>query len=312
MKQHSLGIARLMRGANRIIVRPEGTLATRSLMDLRGLYLVPAGKPSRRAETGAPPGLTITDAASRIAAIVKRTKVGTRDEYENIPKIWETALAAGRRNNPAEITRVLAIALPNADEPMQHWQAVVLGGGIVNGLSQAGCSPRERISELIDGKSALLDGWNRAIQLAHSMADDESVRIGTRYDALRLLGADTFERSGARLIQYLRNDTHDELTMGAISGLSDMDSAAALDAIIAAFPDYARSNQELTIALLLRSELRITVLLDAIEKGAIPADSLSAEQWLELKKTKNESLRTRIAALRTGLSKHDGGPQSAN
>ncbi|HEX2473618.1 MAG TPA: hypothetical protein VHK01_02665, partial [Lacipirellulaceae bacterium] len=257
-------------------------------------------------------GLKITDAASRILAIVKRTKVGTRDEYENIPKIWETALAAGRRNQPAEIRRVLAAALPNPNEPMQHWQAVVLGGGIINGLSQVGCSPRARILELLDGKSALLAGWNRAMQLAGPMADDKSVRIGTRYDALRLLGADTFEPGGAHLVKYLHGDVHDELTMGAISGLADMDASPAIDAIIAAFPDYGRSNQELAITLLLRSESRITALLDAIEEGTISADALSAEQWLELKQTTDEDLRTRIAALHAGRSRKDGGSQSAN
>jgi putative membrane-bound dehydrogenase-like protein len=307
-----LSTAGLAKGTNRIIVRPEDTLATRSLMDLRGLYLVPAGQPSRRAETGAPPGLKITDAASRILAIVKRTKVGTRDEYENIPKIWETALAAGRRNQPAEIRRVLAISLPNADEPMQHWQAVVLGGGIINGLSQVGCSPRARILELLDGKSALLADWNRAMQLAGPMADDKSVRIGTRYDALRLLGAETFERSGSRLVKYLHGDEHDELTMGAISGLADMDASPAIDAIIAAFPDYSRSNQELAISLLLQNEPRIKALLGAIEGGAISSDALSAEQWLELKQTKDENLRTRITALHAGRSRKDGGSQSTN
>jgi hypothetical protein len=281
-------------------------------MDLRGLYLVPAGQASRRAETGAPPGLKVTDAASRILAIVKRTKVGTGAEYENIPKIWETALAAGRRNQPAEIRRVLAIALPNTEEPMQHWQAVVLGGGIINGLSQAGCSPRARILELLDGKPALLAGWNRAMQLAGPMADDESVRMGTRYDALRLLGADTFQRSGSGLIKYLHGGVHEELTMGAISGLADMDASAATDAIIAAFPDFGRSNQDLAITLLLRSEPRIKALLDAIEEGTISADSLSTEQWLELKQTKDENLRTRIVALHAGRSSKDRESQSAN
>jgi hypothetical protein len=150
------------------------------------------------------------------------------------------------------------------------------------------------------------------MQLAGPMADDKSVRIGTRYDALRLLGADTFERSGSRLIKYLHGDVHDELTMGAISGLADMDASPAIDAIIAAFADYSRSNQELAIALLLQSEPRITALLDAIDGGTISADSLSADQWLQLKQTKDEKLRTRIAALHAGLSQNNGGSQSAN
>jgi putative membrane-bound dehydrogenase-like protein len=307
-----LGAARLMQGANRIIVCSEGAMAARSLMDLRGLYLVPAGQPARLAEAGAPPNLKITDAASAIMEIVARTKVGTPAEYANIPKIWEIAIAAGRRNNPAEVTRVLAVAIPDANEPMQHWQAVALGGGIINGLSQAGCSPRIRIMELLEGKPALLECWKRTIQLADAMADDEAVRVGTRYDALRLLSADTFERTGPHLTKYLRSDTDGELVMGAISSLADIESPAALQALAAAFPVYSQPNQALAIKLLLRNDSRIAVLLNAIEKGTISPAALSSEQWSELKKTKNQELRTRIVALQISRSKRDGAPQSVD
>jgi hypothetical protein len=207
---------------------------------------------------------------------------------------------------------VLAIALPEMNEPMHDWQAVALGGGIVNGFSQAGDSPRERIRVLLEDKKALLDGWNRAMQLAGPMADDESVRPGTRYDAMRILGADTFERSGEDLTKYLRGDVHDELVMGAISGLSDMESPAALDAITAAFPVYSKSNQALAVTLLLRDETRIATLVNAIEKGTIPAATLSTEQWVELKKIKSEDLRRRIAALQPPQSNQESGSKSAN
>src|SRR6185437_5805773 len=50
-----LGTASLKQGANRIIVRSQGAMAARSLMDLRGLYLIPAGQPRGLAEAGAPP-----------------------------------------------------------------------------------------------------------------------------------------------------------------------------------------------------------------------------------------------------------------
>jgi hypothetical protein len=252
----------------------------------------------------------VSDAASTITEIVERTKVGTPDEYANIPKIWETAIAAGRRNNPAELTRVLAVAIPQANEPLQHWQAVALGGGIINGLSQAGCSPRNRISERLQAKPALLDRWKRTIQLANAMADDEAVPMGTRYDALRLLSADTFERAGPHLTKYLRSDADGELVMGAISSLADIETPAALDALAAAFPLYNQSNQALAIKLLSRNDARIAVLLNAIERGTIASTSLTSEQWSELKKTKNQELRTRIAALQTGHPNPKGGSQS--
>lgn len=272
---------------------------------------VPTGSPAKAAQAVDSPDANSGDAASAILEIVKQTKVGTPDEYAHIPRIWEISIAAGRRNNPAEVTRVLAIAIPNADQPMQHWQAVAIGGGIINGLSQANCSPRIRIRELVEGKPTLLACWERTIQLAKAMADDETVRVGTRYDALRLLSADTFERAGPHLIKYLRSDDG-ELAMGAISSLADIESPAALDALVTAFPVYSQPSQALAIKLLLRNDARTAALLGAIEKGTISSNALSMEQWSALKKTKNQELRARIAALQIPASKQEGGPPSAD
>ena len=68
------------------------------------------------------------------------------------------------------------------------------------------------------------------VEIELDVADDESVRSGTRYDALRILGTDKFEKSGARLVEYLADENH-ELQMGAVSGLADMEEPAAAQAL---------------------------------------------------------------------------------
>jgi len=73
--------------------------------------------------------------------------VDTPREYERIPDIWRPAIAAGKRNDAAELKRLLDLSLPKADEPLRHWQAVVIGGGIINGLSMEGVWPGRRITE---------------------------------------------------------------------------------------------------------------------------------------------------------------------
>jgi hypothetical protein len=65
-------------------------------------------------------------------------------EYIVIPQIWETALAVSKANDEDEITSLLLVAIPKMDEPLRHWQAVVLGGSIINGLTQAGVWPHRR------------------------------------------------------------------------------------------------------------------------------------------------------------------------
>ena len=61
------------------------------------------------------------------------------------------------------------------------------------------------------------------------MADDDKVPSGTRYDALRVLGVEPWEKRGAQLVRYLGNKNA-ELQMGAVSGLGDVHSPEAAKA----------------------------------------------------------------------------------
>jgi len=151
---------------------------------------------------------TATQAASRRSAAdkIQRLLVGAETEeaeYIVIPEIWEAALAVSKANDDDEIKSLLQIAIPKMDEPLRHWQAVVLGGSIINGLTQAGVWPRTRLEQFMGNDEALVARWRRTLRLAAEMAGDARVRSGTRYDALRILGVDSFERSQQRLMPYL-------------------------------------------------------------------------------------------------------------
>ena len=137
------------------------------------------------------------DAATVITKLLDGLAVDTPKEYERIPDIWRPALAAGKRNDAAELKRLLDLSLPKADEPLRHWQAVVIGGGIINGLSMEGVWPERRIKELLKDDATMTKRWNRVLDLADKMADDEKVPAGTRYDALRILGADSSKARAA-------------------------------------------------------------------------------------------------------------------
>ncbi|HEX6960804.1 MAG TPA: neutral/alkaline non-lysosomal ceramidase N-terminal domain-containing protein [Lacipirellula sp.] len=276
-----LGRLVLPAGESRIIVRPEGPLTRPHLMDLRGLYLVPSGASPERAIAGeAPTGGS--DAATAVAKLLEGLSVGTPGEYERIPAIWREAIAAGRRNNAGELARVLDLSLPNEGEPLRDWQAVVIGGGVINGISQQGVWPRKRIAELLKPHPPMQDRWQRTIKLAVKMADDESVKTGTRYDALRILGADTWQRQGAKLLQYLGKDAHAELQMGAVSGLVDVDAPEAAKALAAAIPHLHEGNRRLAVQGMFRTQARRQVLAEAIQSGSIRGELLTGEEFREL------------------------------
>ena len=73
------------------------------------------------------------------------------------------------------------------------------------------------------------DTQNRGFE-AVAMTDNEKVPTGTRYDALRMLGATDWETNGPKLAGYLGH-THAELQMGAVSGLADIASSASARAM---------------------------------------------------------------------------------
>src|SRR5262249_51745901 len=146
---------------------------------------------------------TAGQAAEVVTALVADLPADAKEEYRRIPWVWRVAVAAGRRNDTAELQRLLAAALPEAGQPLRHWQAVVLGGGLVSGVSQRGVWPRPRIDDLLSADDALKLRWHQALEQAAAMADDEKVPTGTRYDALRVIAVESWERRGEQLAKYL-------------------------------------------------------------------------------------------------------------
>ncbi len=65
------------------------------------------------------------------------------EEYRRIPWIWRVAVAAGRAKDEASLKPLTDVSMPKDGERLRDWQAVVLGGGVVMGLSQAGTWPRD-------------------------------------------------------------------------------------------------------------------------------------------------------------------------
>jgi hypothetical protein len=206
------------------------------------------------------------DAAEIIAAMTADLSRGkdTKEEYRRIPWIWRAAIAAGKRNDADELKAVLDVSMPKGGQPLRDWQAVVIGGGIINGVSQAGAWPKPRIEEILKVEGPLVARWQRSVELAAAMADDENVPTGTRYDALRMIAMGSWDLRGQQIAKNLAAGVHDELQMGAVSGAADMQSPQAAEALIAALPNLSARNRALALDGLLRSEERCLALLDAI------------------------------------------------
>lgn len=332
-RQVKLGRVALPAGEHQLVVRPDGPLR-QALMDLRTLKLTPAGiaprwvLPAPTKPAALPPGFTADHVARTPAAVASvildparpRTERETiiaanpqycaeiirelaRDlapgesEYERIPWIWRVAIATGRRNDPIHLRKVLNVSLPEAGEPLRDWQAVVVGGGLINGLSERGLPPGARLLESMGEDQGLRQRWERALDLASAMADDAKVPTGTRYDALRMLGVEPWSKRGAQLVRYLPAGTHEELQMGAVSGLADVEAAEAAAALLNALPGLAEPNRKLALDALIRRELHALALLEALAAGRIKPDELGPKRVNRLLQHEAVTVRQRSAGL---------------
>jgi hypothetical protein len=275
-----------------------------SLIDLRTVALTPAGiapKWPAAKRAAPPPDMVLRDApsvarfimdksnsnAAREAAVNSNPQFApeliaemTRDlpagpvEYERIPWIWRVSIAAGKRNQAPQLKRILDVSLPRDGEPLRDWQSVVIGGGVINGITQAGAWPAERIAEILGEDAALKTRWQRALDLASPMTDDEKTPKGTRYDALRMLGVEPWDRRGEQIVRYLGKEVHAELQMGAVSGAGDVKDPRATAALIAALPGLTEGNRKLALQALVRDEQRVAALRDAVAAGKVDASLL--------------------------------------
>jgi hypothetical protein len=135
----------------------------------------------------------------------------SKEEYRRIPWIWRVAVAAAKRNDVREMKPIVEFSLPQPDQPLRDWEAVVIGGGIINGIGLVGAWPNEQMEKIVADDSALRSRWDRVLELAAVMADNQNVFKGTRYDALRIIGLDSWDRRGAQLSRYLEKGVDDEL-----------------------------------------------------------------------------------------------------
>jgi hypothetical protein len=326
-KQAKIGTVKLDAGQQRVTLSALGSIHN-ALLDLRTVALVPSGsKPVWPKSASAPGDDVLRDpvavarftldpkhpAAAREAAInanpqfagplvaemTQGIAAGSAEEYARIPWIWRVALVCGKGNDTRQIKSLLGVALPQDGESLRDWQIVVIGGGIINGLSQRGIWPGDRLREIMREDDSLQRQWLSSVEGASKIANNQAIPTGTRYDALRMLGTETWEKRGAQLEACLSKTTDPELQMGAVSALNDIQSQKVVPALLRAIPDLTKENQKLALDALLRNESRIRALLDAVESKQFDPSLLGTERIKVLTNLDDSDLRNRARNLLT-------------
>jgi putative heme-binding domain-containing protein len=294
-----------------------------ALLDLRSVYLVPKGFALAKLPNAKGDDLTnvlqrlkdpATDNKVRQALIERNVNDSPRlvelltndlggdtaEEYRRIPLIWQISITAAKKNEADVVRRLLDGSLPaTRDGRLRDWQAVVIGGGIINGLSIIGEWPANRVGKIIGEHPALKDRLMGAVSQASRLADNETIPTSTRYDLLRMVALDSDDRNLRLLAKYLRKGVHPELQMGAVSGLNDIPSPKVEDLLLQSIQELTGTNRGMAIDALLRSESRMIRLLDAIERDVLPSEWVSDSQRRVMLDSKNTSIAKRASRVLT-------------
>lgn len=232
-----------------------------------------------------------------IAELARRIAPDRANEYDLIPTIWRVAHRAGKRGDEAELRRLMDVSMPaGPEDPFLDWQCVVLGGGVVMGIADAGDWPAPRVARLLDGSTEIFRRrWERSLDLALAMADDASVPPPTRYDALRMLCVLPLDRALEPLARHLSPDTEEEVQAGAVLGLLDANDDAVAGPLVDALRGLAAKNRAVAVKGLLRTPGRAMALLEGLAEGKVDREAINAFRERELREHPDEAVRSRAA-----------------
>lgn len=288
-------MANMMGCGQKSASNPGPPVVTEAVDSLAGIIL-DASNPDKKRQ--ALVQTHVDKAPALVKAMTKDLTPGTEEEYDRIPWIWRVSIALGERNNAEEIQQLLMVSLPQNDEPLRDWQAVVVGGGVINGISRQGKWPKQRIEDILGADDELLARWKRALKLSSRMTDNPQVANPTRYDALRMIAMESWDKRGEQLVSYLTEEVDSELQMGAISGLSDMQAPQVPEVLVAYFDEYSTDrNKELALEALMRTDQRKTALLDAVANGRISKSDVGNDRVERLKSASNATVRKQAQQL---------------
>ncbi|MFN8708303.1 MAG: hypothetical protein ACK50J_16625, partial [Planctomyces sp.] len=134
------------------------------------------------------------------------------------------------------------------------------------------------------------------------MCDNEAVRKGTRYDALRMAAMLPWSMTGQLLSRYIGKGIDEELQMGAISAMADMPAADAGRTIIENLTHYGQHNRSLALDAMLRTGPRINRLLNFVEAGTIKSTDLGDERVRKIREHSDAQIRARAEKLFPALT----------
>ena len=130
--------------------------------------------------------------------VAKLPNGDTEEEYRCIPWIWKLSIEATRNEekSPGMILKLLELSTPAIDEPLRDWQAVVIGGAVINGLSLNGLWPEVELKRILQNDLQTKLRFDSA--LTAPICSSSSV-LGFRNDWIQGIDSSTGRRATIRM-----------------------------------------------------------------------------------------------------------------
>jgi putative membrane-bound dehydrogenase-like protein len=185
------------------------------------------------------------------------------------------------------------------------WQPAALSG-LAEGLRTrrgATDATRSTLLALVSGDTpqARTGRERLGIQLARAavLVSIDEAPAEQRLAAIELLGHGDWQSSGAALLRLLDPRQPGAVQIAAVRALGQLRDPEAAPSLVvpARWNAYSPRVRAAVVTTLVSDERHVAVLLDAIEKGQLPASTLGAATWRQLTTHRVPAIRERAAAL---------------
>ena len=181
--------------------------------------------------------------------------------------IRELAQIVGVRNKPAEMQRVITAA--NAKNPGSDAISRVVVSGLGEGLKRSGKSLRS-----VDFDIATKQNIDGIFAMATKTATDSGSPLNARTAAAQLLAFDDFEHAKEPLLSLFGPGQPQELQLAAVAVIGGFSQDETAQILLSRWPASTPAVRAEVVLAMLGGRNRILPLLEAIEKGTIPANQV--------------------------------------
>ncbi|MDZ4857974.1 MAG: PVC-type heme-binding CxxCH protein [Candidatus Hydrogenedentes bacterium] len=238
------------------------------------------------------------DFAGFATAAIEQADKSAQELPEFVEVIART-LAVG--STPDVTTAFLEPVFPDANA-VQPWQLAVLRGALDGvGSSQAyGDEPSalERLKAAAAKNASLQKHLDAAVTAALNTLQDGARPLEERVRAVEFLGFTNFDTAGEVLATLMGPIAPPELQIAAVQALANMhDDRVAGILATDAWGGFTAPVRSAATSALLATPQRTMAMLDAIERGAIPAWTIDPGARTNLQKHRDETIKAKSTAL---------------